>query len=272
MKNIPEFMITMTMNILEELTSSHKPNYVGRPAIYTTKEYIRAIFKRLRTGVQWCELDSEPHFSCVYKKQKLWTYLGVFNLLWKRTLKFYSKVLGIQWNSLIIDASYVKNVRGYDKIGRNPTDRGRNASKISTLTDKRGVPLSIILDAGNIHDSKLFKRTLNNIAIRKRKDKRRKKYMYVDKGYSGENCAILVKEFGYNIVIPKKKQKGKPRPKYTIESRKNNSIRSRVEAFFGWLDQYKLLYVRMEKYSDMYVGMTHFACACITMTKCLQFL
>ena len=30
------------------------------------------------------------------------------------------------------------------------------------------------------------------------------------KGYSGVNCADLIKEFGYDIVIPKKKQKGKP--------------------------------------------------------------
>ena len=206
MKQFPEFMITMTLKIINEL--SPKDSDVGRPSLYNDEVYIRAMFKRLRTGVQWCELESEPHYSCVHKKQKLWTYIGVFNHLWKDSLSFYSKVLGVQWNSLMVDASYVKNVRGCDLIGRNPTDRGRNSSKISALTDKRGVPLSVVFDCGNVHDSKLFQRTLDNIAIRKRKDKRRKKNMYVDKGYSGVNCADQIKEFGYDIIIPEKKKKG----------------------------------------------------------------
>ena len=46
---------------------------------------------------------------------------------------------------------------GRNLLGRNPTDRGRNSSKISALTDKRGaaartghagVPLSIIIEKG----------------------------------------------------------------------------------------------------------------------------
>ena len=165
----------------------------------------------------------------------LWTRLGVFNIFWKKCLKFYSKTLGIQWNSLLLDASYVKNVRGSDKIGKNPTDRGRNASKLSALTDKRGVPLSVVFESGNIHDSKLLQRTLGNIITRLRKDKRRKKNMYVDKGYVGKKCMQSIKDFGYDPIIPTKKKKGQPKPKSTMESRKNNRIRSRVEAFFGWL-------------------------------------
>ena len=56
--------------------------------------------------------------------------------LWKRCITFYSKHRWIQWNSLRVDASYVKNIRGcmvggdhaggLNLLGRNPTDRGRN--------------------------------------------------------------------------------------------------------------------------------------------------
>ena len=177
----------------------------------------------------------------------------------------------MQWNSLLVDASYIKNVRGCDKLGKNPTDRGRNASKLSALTDKRGVPLSVVFECGNIHDSKLLQRTLNNIIIRRRNDKRRNRHMHVDKGYHGLDCSNQIKKFGYTIKIPLKKKKGQPKSKTTIESIKNNRIRSKIEALFGWLDQYKLLYVRMEKYAEMYMGMTHLACACITMTKCQKY-
>ena len=40
-----------------------------------------------------------------------------------------------------MQASYVKNIRGRNLLGRNPTDRGRNSSKISALTDKRGIAI-----------------------------------------------------------------------------------------------------------------------------------
>uniref|UniRef100_A0A6C0C2V2 Uncharacterized protein n=1 Tax=viral metagenome TaxID=1070528 RepID=A0A6C0C2V2_9ZZZZ len=37
--------------------------------------------------------------------------------------------------------SFVKNVFDRDVTGRNPTDRGRQAPKISLSTDRRGTPL-----------------------------------------------------------------------------------------------------------------------------------
>ena len=126
----------------------------------------------MRTGIQWNEFKKlniiGPEYSGICKKQGKWVKYGVFKEFWKRCIIFYSKSKGIQWNSLLVDASYVKNIRGRNLLGRNPTDRGRNSSKISALTDKRGVPLSIIIEKGNVHDSKLLAITLDNIIIRKR--------------------------------------------------------------------------------------------------------
>ena len=44
--------------------------------------------------------------------------------------------------------------RGGDDVGPNWTDRGRNGSKIHTLVDKFGIPLSFILTAANYPDSR----------------------------------------------------------------------------------------------------------------------
>jgi len=96
----------------------------------------------MRTGIQWNEFQKlkiiGPEYSGICKKQGKWVKYGVFKEFWKRCIIFYSKRKGIQWNSLLVDASYVKNIRGRNLLGRNPTDRGRNSSKISALTDKRG--------------------------------------------------------------------------------------------------------------------------------------
>ena len=42
-------------------------------------------------------------------------------------------------NPLIIDSTQVKNVYGVDVVGRNHADRGRNSTKVSLLTDFRGL-------------------------------------------------------------------------------------------------------------------------------------
>ena len=132
------------------------------PIKYGTEIYLNLIFRRMRTGMQWNEFQKlniiGPEYSGICKKQGKWLHphhwgckwvkYGVFKEFWKRCIIFYSKRKGIQWNSLLVDASYVKNIRGCmvasdhaggrNLLGRNPTDRGRNSSKISALTDKRG--------------------------------------------------------------------------------------------------------------------------------------
>ena len=45
----------------------------------------------------------------------------------------------------VTDTSFVKNIYGRDMVGRNPTDRGRNATKISIVTDGFGIPFIIRL-------------------------------------------------------------------------------------------------------------------------------
>ena len=75
-------------------------------------------------------------------------------------------------------------------------------------------------------------------------DKRRKKNLHADLGYYGAKCSETIKKFGYNPIVPIKKQKGKSKPLMTTESKLNNAIRSpacpvraaaRVETYFGWL-------------------------------------
>ena len=61
-----------------------------------------------------------------------------------------------------MDSSMTKNQYGIDCIGRNPTDRGRNATKISTLCDQNGVTISIHSSPANIPGVSLLESTLTN--------------------------------------------------------------------------------------------------------------
>lgn len=41
--------------------------------------------------------------------------------------------------------------------GPNPTDRGRNGSKIHLVTDRSGLPVAVAISAANTHDSLALK-------------------------------------------------------------------------------------------------------------------
>jgi hypothetical protein len=54
------------------------------------------------------------------------------------------------------------------KAGANPTDKGKAGTKRHIVVDKRGVPLSVITSAANVHDSIVFEELLDAIEPIKR--------------------------------------------------------------------------------------------------------
>jgi len=59
-----------------------------------------------------------------------------------------------------IDSSYVKSIYGRDCIGRNPTDRGRNATKVLVMVASDGVPVALAIFPGNTSDQRTVDVTL----------------------------------------------------------------------------------------------------------------
>lgn len=51
--------------------------------------------------------------------------------------------------------------------GPNPTDRGKLGTKRHLLTDKNGIPLSVVITAANTHDMKAAIRTLDRVVLRR---------------------------------------------------------------------------------------------------------
>lgn len=47
--------------------------------------------------------------------------------------------------------------------GPNPTDRGKNGSKIHLITDRNGLPLSLGISGANLHDSQALKPLVRGI-------------------------------------------------------------------------------------------------------------
>jgi putative transposase len=64
--------------------------------------------------------------------------------------------------------------------GSNPTDRGKRGTKRHVLTDKKGIPLSVVITAANTHDIKAATDTLDSVIVER---PLKKQNLCLDKGY-----------------------------------------------------------------------------------------
>ena len=82
-----------------------------------------------------------------------WRQSSIFDRLWTRLLKIYDHKRGIKWNWQSLDSISVKSPLGGAMTGYNPTDRSKlEGTKRHILTDKDGIPLSVIITSANTHD------------------------------------------------------------------------------------------------------------------------
>jgi hypothetical protein len=58
--------------------------------------------------------------------------------------------------------------KGGAKTGKNPTDKGKAGSKRHLVSDRRGIPLCVMLSAANTHDSMVFEELVDTIEPIKR--------------------------------------------------------------------------------------------------------
>jgi putative transposase len=120
---------------VHETTSS---SLRGRPRKLSIAETLQKIFYVCKIGCQWRAIEGMDGVSCktVYHWFRKWSKARVFEHAFYNLVHAYGNVT---FNPLVCDTSFVKNVFGHDVVGRNPTDRGRNATKVSLLTDSESV-------------------------------------------------------------------------------------------------------------------------------------
>ena len=77
--------------------------------------------------------------------------------------------------------------KGGEKTAKNPTDRGKPGSKRHIVSDRKGVPLAVVLTAADVHDSNVFEELMDTIEpIERPKGRPRKRpaKLHADKGYA----------------------------------------------------------------------------------------
>jgi transposase len=155
-----------------------------------------------------------------------------------------------------------------EAVGPNPTDRGKNGTKRSILVDGEGVPLGAAIDGANRHDSKLLEQTLDSIVVgRPPFDYKAgaQENLCLDNGYCGEPCLDVAVLHGYiPHVVPRGEERKSKREIPGYKAR-----RWVVERIFSWVNRFRKILVRFEKYNYTYMGLLQFACAFVAFRHAL---
>ena len=235
----------------------------GQSLKHNLNDIIEGILFMCKTGIQikFTNYKNIPGSALIYHFYK-WTRDNIFYNCWIQVYNMYQKMNKYNTNlrHISVDCSLVKSMNGNDCIGRNPTDRGRNGTKISVITDLIGVPVGCYLSGANIADCKLLDKTLKS-RIYKRKCK---SDMYADKGYSSKICINIANANNVKLSAPNKKNFIK---KLFSKNKMITKVRYTVEAQFGWLKSHRKIILRYDRLIKHYRSYLLLAFSMITCKK-----
>ena len=151
------------------------------------------------------------------------------------------------------------------KVGPNPTDRGKSGSKRRLLTDAFGLPLNVVLTAANVHDSKVFEQLLDAVPPIKTsgrgRPRKRPKKLHADKGYDFPHCRRALHKRGIRVRIARR---GKD------SSRRLGRHRWVIERTLAWLSSYRRLTIRYERRADLHEAFMHLASALVCFARWIR--
>ena len=235
----------------------------GRPRV-PDRTCANGIFYVLRTGCQWKALDATGicSGSTAHLRFQEWVAAGVFLELWRVGLERYDELKGLDWSWLSMDGAMAKSPLGGGKTGANPTDRGKRGVKRSLLTEAQGVPVGLAVDGANRHDMKLVRATVDSLPVpRPAPSPEHPQGMCLDKGYDFAEVRRTLEEFGFTAHI-------RSRGEEAQAIKREAGFKARrwvVERTHGWLNRFRRILVRWDKYPANYIAFLHFACALIAL-------
>jgi putative transposase len=138
--------------------------------------------------------------------------------------------------------------------GPNPTDRGKRGTKRHLLTDKNGMPLSVVITAANTHDMKAAITTIDRIVVKRLSPKKILQNLCLDKGYDFLEIEHEAVKRSYVPHI-RHREEEKTQIKNGYHTR-----RWVVERTNSWHNRFRKLLIRYEKKSENYLALVCLAC------------
>jgi IS5 family transposase len=98
-----------------------------------------------------------------WRRLKEWNEAGVWEELHRRLLDRLGQADQIDWERAALDSASVPELLGGQRTRANPTDKGKAGSKRHCVVERKGIRLSVIHSAANVHDSKVLEEAVDAI-------------------------------------------------------------------------------------------------------------
>jgi transposase len=168
--------------------------------------------------------------------------------------------------------------------GHNPTDRSKKGTKRHILTDKKGIPLSVVISSASTHDIKLVTDVVDNRVIKRppsyktktgRGRGRKLQHLCLDKAYNSQPQEQELIKRGYVLHIPYKRKRDENEEEEEIKvitqncsnRKKHSAKRWVVERTNSWHNRFRKLFTRYEKKVENYLGLVQLSCCMIIYRK-----
>lgn len=142
------------------------------------------------------------------------------------------------------------------------------------MVEGHGLPIGLHLDSGAVADITAAPATLATIRVPRHHGRPRTRPLGLaaDRGYDSAAFRRLLAHRGIRHAIPSRQHHGQRRQRGRPPQAPRALLRHRwkVERFFAWLNGFRRLNIRFERYSYMYLAFFTLAAAFICLRRLLQ--
>ena len=228
-----------------------EPLLPGRPGSWggiakDNRLFINAVFWIFRTGAPWRDLPPDyGDWNNTHRRFSRWRDKG----LWEEILEALIDDPDYEW--LMIDASHARihphaagAKGGNEAIGL--TKGGRN-TKIHLAVDSHGMPVKVLISAGNVADCTEATNLIDDIEAQN---------LIADRGYDTNEIIETASQAGMQAVIPPKKNRKEQR----TYDRHLYKLRHLVENAFLHLKQWRGIATRYAKRASSFLAIVQIRC------------
>jgi len=124
------------------------------------------------------------------------------------------------------------------------------------VADRNGLPLSIYIESATPHEVKLTLPTLVRMVIPEAPQN-----LIGDHAYDSDKLDAELRRYGVELIAPHRSN----RKNKTQDLRRLRRYRRRwkIERLFAWLQNFRRLVVRYERYAENFLGMLNLGCSII---------
>jgi transposase len=250
---------------LAPLLPTQKPR-CGRPNL-PHRPIINGILWLLATGAPWRDLPAQyGSWRTISSRFYRWRQAGVWQRILTTLQRLADREGQADWSVHFVDSTIVRahqhaaGARGGqagEALGRS---RGGFSTKIHVRADRHGMPVTLLITAGQQHDQTMFEPLMEVGSIKRQgrgRPRVRPARLVADKGYSSRRIRAWLRQHNIRQSIPHKRNEHHRGPFDRAMYRERNQ----VERLMNRLKQFRRIATRYEKRAANYLAMI--TCAAI---------